>query len=136
MDVDSFVKRQCVFTGQNTFLEKKRIHYWNIQALEIEVFIVKNKLAPETAPDVFTQRIDNHCKLKNSNNFETFFVRTICNGTRSIYLWPKIWDITPEQYKKLKNLNSSKESIKKIVLLNCPCGVCKTCVNRVGFLDW
>ena len=54
-------------------------------------------------------------------------VRTVYNGTESVScLWPKIWDIVPEEYKTLNSSNSFKESIKKWVTLNCPCRLCKT----------
>ena len=126
--VNSFVKRQYTIHWSEYVFRKKPIPHKNIQTLAVEMLKVKNWISPEIALDVFTLRIDNHCNLRNVNHFETQLVRTICNQ-------PKIWDIVSEQYKKLNNLNSCKESIKKLVLLNCPCRVCKTYINRVGFLE-
>ena len=75
------------------------------------MFKVKNELSSEFKSDVFTQRINN---MRNINHFETHFVRAICNETEGVsYLQPKISDVVPEQYKKLNNVNSFKESIKK-----------------------
>ena len=102
------------------------IHYRNIQTLATEMFKVKNEMSPEIICDIFTQRINNHYNLRHINHFETPFVRTVYNGTKSVsYLGPKIWDIVPEEYKTLNSLNSFKESIKNWVPLNCPCRLVK-----------
>ena len=51
--------------------------------------------------------------MQNINNFETSFAIIVCNGIESIsYLIPKIWYVIPEEYKKLNDLNSFKESNK------------------------
>ena len=113
------------------------IHHRNIQTLATEMFKVKNeKMSPEIICDIFTQRINNHYNLRHINHFETPFVRTVYNGTKSVsYLGPKIWDIVPEEYKTLNSLNSFKESIKNWVPLNCPCRLCKTYVHGVSFIE-
>lgn len=46
-----------------------------------------------------------------------------------------LWDITPEEYKKLNNLNSFKESIKKWVPLDFTYKFYKTHVHDAGFLE-
>ena len=70
------------------------------------------------------------------NNFETPFVRAVYNGTESVsYLGLNIWDIFPEEYKTLNNLNSFKELIKNWIPLNCPCRICKTYIHGVGFIE-
>ena len=46
-----------------------------------------------------------------------------------------LWDIIPEEYKKLNNLNSFKESIKKWVPLDFIYRFYKTHVHDAGFLE-
>ena len=100
------------------------------------MFKVKNEMSPEIICDIFTQRINNHYNLRYINHFETPFVRTVYNGTGSVsYLKPKIWEIVPEEYKTLNNLNSFTKSIKNWVLLNCPCRLCKTYIHGAGFIE-
>ena len=50
------------------------------------------------------------------------------------YLGPRIWDVVPEKYKKLNNLNSFKKSVKQWVPLNYLCRLCITYVHVVSFL--
>ena len=100
------------------------------------MFKVKNEMSPEIIYDIFTQRINNHYDLRHINHFETPLVRTVYTGTESVsYLGPKIWDIVPEEYKTLNNLNSFKESVKNSVFLNSLCRLCKTYVHSVGFTE-
>ena len=60
------------------------IHHRNIQTLATEMSKVKNEMSPEIVCDIFTQRINNPYNLRNTNYFETPFVRTVYNGTESV----------------------------------------------------
>ena len=40
--------------------------------------------SPEISSYVFSQAINNHCNLKNINDFETSLVRTAYNGTENV----------------------------------------------------
>ena len=112
------------------------IYHRNIQTLAIQMFEVKKRLSPEFTSNIFMQRIDNHYNLRNINHFGTPFVSTVYNGTASFsYLRPKIWDIDPEECKKLNHLNSFKKLIKKWEPLNCPWRLCKTYMHGVGFQE-
>ena len=112
------------------------IHHRNIETLATEMFKVKNEISPEITCDIFTQKISYHYNLRHVNHFETTFVRIVCNGTESFsYLGPKIRDIFPKEYKTLNILNSFKESMNNRVTLNCPCGLCKTYVHGIGFIE-
>ena len=90
------------------------IHHRNIQNLEIEMYKVKNKLAPIITANVFTTIPENHYKLRSYNGFRLTFARTVYHGNESIsYLGPKIWDIVPIELKYAHSLNSFKKSIRK-----------------------
>ena len=94
-----------------------------------------NGLSPEIVNDIFERKTENHYNLRHQNDFIVPFVNTVYHGSESVsYLAPKVWDIVPEKFKQTKSLNSFKESIKKWKPLNCPCRLCKTYVNGVGFL--
>ena len=84
------------------------IHHRNVETFATEMFKVKNEISPDIICINFTQRIKNHYSLRH-NHFETPFVRTAYNGTKSVsYLGSKIWDVVPEEYKTLKSLSNFK----------------------------
>ena len=112
------------------------MHHWNIQALAIEMYKIKNDLSTEILSNVFTQRTQNHYSLWNASDFQIPFVRTVNHGTESIsYLGPKFWHIAPAEMKNAISLNSFKAQIKKWLPFNCPCRFCKPYINGVGFLE-
>ena len=102
------------------------IHHRNIQSLAIEMYKVKNEIAPMITANVFTRMPENHYNFRHSSNFIVPFARTIYHGTESIsYLGPKIWDIVPSELKKAQSLNSFKKSISKWAPDDCPCRLVK-----------
>ena len=100
------------------------------------MFKVKHKLCPEITGDIFMERTNNQYNLRNRPDFITPQVHSVFHGTESIsYLGPKIWDVVPEEFKHKKSLNSFKESIKMWVPTNCPCRICKVCIDGVRFMS-
>ena len=84
--------------------------------------------------NAFTTVPENHY-LSNYNGFRFPFARTVYHGTESIsYLGPKVWAIVPIELKNAQSFNSFKKSIRKWILNNCPCRLCKRYVEGVGFL--
>ena len=111
------------------------IHHRNIQSLGIEMYKIKNELAPMITANVFTTIPENHYNLRNYNGFRLPFARTVYHDTESIsYLGLKIWDIVPTGLKNTQSLNSFKESIRKWISNHCPCRLCKRYVDGVSFL--
>ena len=109
------------------------IHHKNIQSLAIEMYKVKNEIAPMITANVFTRMPENHYNFRHRSDFIVPFARTVYHGTESIsYLGPKIWDIVPSELKKAQSLNGFKKSIRKWAPDNCPCRLCKRYVNGVG----
>ena len=102
--------------------ESVSIHHRNIQSLAIEMYKVKNEIAPMITANVFTRMPENHYNLLYHSNFIVPFARTVYHGTESIsYLGPKIWDIVSPEIKEALSLNSFKKSIRKWAPDNCPC---------------
>ena len=111
------------------------IHHKNIQSLAIEMYKVKNELAPAITANIFSTMNENPYNLRNYNDFRIPFARTVYHGTESIsYLGPKIWEIVPREIKDLESLNSFKKSIRKWTPNNCPCRLCKRYLDGIGFL--
>ena len=109
------------------------IHHRNIQTLSIELYKVAYGIAPEITKLVFPTNPQG--KFVWENIFQTFNVRTTSWGIESLgHLGPRIWAIIPKEYKKL----SLPEFVKKIREWKpekCPCRLCKTWVQGLGFAN-
>ena len=111
------------------------IHHRNIQSLAIEMYKVKNELAPTITANIFGTIPENHYNLWNYNDFRILFCKNSLPCTESIsYLGPKIWDIVRIELKSLKSLNSFEKSIRKWAPNRCPCRLCKRYLDGIGFL--
>ena len=78
---------------------------------------------------------DSYYNLRQISQFSRSLLKLVYHGTESIsYLVPKIWDILPDVYKTIQNLNTLKIKIKKRKPENCPCRLCKVYIDRVCFL--
>ena len=47
---------------------------------------------------------------------------------------PKLWAIHPQEYKDIDNLTEFKTKIKTWVPENCPCHLCCTYIQNLGFI--
>ena len=84
---------------------------------------------------VFKLNSDIRYNLRQISQFSRSHLRSVYLGTETIsYLGPKIWDILPEDYETIGNLDAFKIKIKKWKPENCPCRLCKIYIDRVGFL--
>ena len=109
-------------------------HHRNIQTLLIEVFKIKNELAPPIMDSMFTRR-ENPYNLRNFREFEMERKRTVKYGTESItYRSPQLWDLLPEDLKQMSSLSQFKKEVRQWICSNCPCRLCKRFVPNVGFL--
>ena len=110
------------------------IHIKNLQALAIEIFKVINNKSPEIMNLVFA--IKKSRRYPSENIFETRNIRTSNYGTSSLaYLAPKIWEIVPPEFKSISSIELFKKKIRSWNPTNCPCKLCKTYVNGVGYID-
>ena len=77
--------------------------------------------------DVFPLN-ENLCyDTRNKRTFHSSDIRTVHFGSETLsHLAPKIWELVPEEIKKLEPVAFFKNAIKKWKPANCPCRLCRT----------
>ena len=116
------------------------VHNKNIQALAIEMYRSKQKLAPIFMNEVFEERkIDVNHVSSNTRSIFCFYnhanPRTTRYGLETLrHIGPQIWNMIPSQIKELDNLDSFKLKIKQWIPLKCPCRLCRTYIANLGFI--
>ena len=115
--------------------KQKSIHQKNIESLAIEIYKFQGGLAPAIMSDLFITRVNNY-DLRNFQELESSLRRTVKFGTETIsYRGPQIWNLIPERIRTLETLNKFKKEIKSWKCDACPCRMCKTYIQRVGFIN-
>ena len=110
------------------------IHQRNLQILATEIFKTKNGLNPVIMEDVFKFKNLTY-NFRNAETFNRSNVNSVKYGTETITsLGAKIWKILPNDYKELTSLSTFKSKIKNWETDKCPCRLCKTYIQRVGFI--
>ena len=105
-----------------------------MQALAIEMFKVKNNIAPGIMKELFGPKMSSY-DLRNNNSFKRWRVKSVWHGTESVsYLGPKIWDLVPNEIKESESLNGFKFKIKRSIPEGCPCRICKIYLGQVRFI--
>ena len=111
------------------------IHVKNIQFLMIEMFKVKNKLAPAPLYEVFKVNTTSSYNLRTVSDFELPRVRTTNFGTESLsYLGPKLWETVPLSIRNVESLQAFKNKIKNWTPDKCPCRLCRNYVQNLGYV--
>ena len=92
-------------------------------------------MAPEILTEIFPQKESIYSlRNRNSTTLQGRSIKTIMYGSETISsLGPKIWDILPTELKKLSP-TLFKKKIREWTPKNCPCRICKMCVQNFGFL--
>ena len=68
-------------------------------------------------------------------DFKIPHVKTANYGLESIrFLGPKIWESVPNDLKRKDSVSSFKTAIKKWKPEQCPCRLCKTYLQNIGYL--
>ena len=94
-----------------------------------------NNLSPPIMNRVFKLNSDNCYNLRQILQFSRSLVKLLYHRTETVsYLGPNIWDILPDEYKTIQNLDTFKIKIKKWKPENCPCRLCEAYIDRVDFL--
>ena len=109
------------------------IHVKNVRAVAVEMFKVSNKYSTSLMSEIFDKR-NNVYDFRNPSEFAGRDLRSVFNGTERIsFLGPEIWDIVPSELKQLETVNAFKREIKIWKPVNCPCRLCRPCIQNVGF---
>ena len=110
------------------------IHQRNLQYLAIEMFKSKNSLSPAFMKDIFKEQKLTY-SLRNATEFKRRNVRSVYHGNESIAnIAPQIWRQIPDDIKNVVSLSEFKAKIKYFTFEKCPCRLCKTYVQKLGFL--
>ena len=111
------------------------IHHKNLQALVVEMFKVHTKTSPEIMQEVFLVKEQGNCNLRNQADFVIPQVKSVNHGLESIrFLGPKIWESLPNDLKNKESVDSFKTAIKRWKPESCPCRLCKTYLQNIGYL--
>ena len=106
----------------------------HIQSLTIEMFRVSSNISLPIINNIFKQKGNSRCNLKQISGFSRPLVKSVCHGSESVsFLEPKIWGMVPDVYKNVDTSNTFKNEIKKWKPENCPCRVRKVYINNTGF---
>ena len=115
--------------------KQKSIHQKNVESLAIETYKFQAGLTPPNMSDLFVTRQNNY-NLRNFQEFESSLRRTVKFGTETIsYRGPQICNLIPERLRTLETLNKFKKEIKSWKCDASPCRMCKTYIQRVGFIN-
>ena len=110
------------------------IHHINLQVLATEMSKIHRGLSPDILREIFVPKITLY-NLRRNNTFERRQVHSVYHRTESLsFPGPKIWDLMPLELKQLENLEVFKLKIKKWIPLECPCKLCRTYIQQVGFV--
>ena len=94
----------------------------------------RNGLSPQIMNDVFQVKSSASYYLRDKNELYRRNPKTVAYGTESVsFMAPKIWSIVPQELKNSQSLYSFKKGIGK-GKPNCPCRLCKTYLQHVGFI--
>ena len=109
------------------------IHHRNIHCVAIEMFKVKNNLCPSFINELFSLR-SGPC-TRQQNTFIRSKVGTV-KGENSLRIFgPIVWNnMLPISIKECSTLIEFKKSIKSWIPENCPCRLCKTYVQGLGYI--
>ena len=122
----------------NALLEKDgsvSIHEKNIKILATEMFKVSKNLAPPQMHEIIKLKGQPHYNLRYNSLVFRPLVKSVYKSTESVsFLGPNIWDILPDTYKDMPDLNSFKLALKRWRPVNCPCRICKVYIASVGFV--
>ena len=112
------------------------IHQKNLQYLAIEIHKVKMGISQKIMNETFRFSKNSVYSLRSDIQLEKPSINTAKFGSEStVYLGAKIWELIPENIKSSESVDICKSKIKNWVLEICPCRLCKTYLNQVGFVN-
>ena len=100
-----------------------------------EMFIVYTKTSQEIMQEVFQIKDQAHYFLRNQRYFVIPTLKSVNYGLVSImFLGPKIRESFPNNLKNKESIESFKMTIKEWKPESCPCRLCKTNLQNIGYL--
>ena len=113
----------------------KTIHQKNLEFLAIEIYKFQNGLSPPIMNDIFFSR-QNIYNLRKFQELSTSSKNTVNFGTETIsYRGPQLWNLIPDNIKSEPTLELFKKKIRKWKCEPCPCRMCKTYLQHIGFIS-
>ena len=110
------------------------IHQQNINLPMKEIYKFKSNLSPLLIGDMFQVRKINN-NLRHFQTIANTKKNSIKMGPETItYRAPQLWNLVPTEIKDAPSLSTFKEKIKSWYCDNCPCRLCRTYLDNVGFV--
>ena len=110
------------------------IHHKKIQALAIEMFKIHTKTSPQTIQEVSLVKKQGNYNLQNQKDFLIPQVESVNYDLESIWLLgQKLGESLPNDLKNNELVDSFKTTIKKWKPESCPCRLCKTYLQNIGY---
>ena len=101
----------------------------------MEMFKVHTKTFPEIMQEIFLVKEQGNYNLRNQTDFLIPQVKSASYSLKSIrVLGPKIWESLPNDLKNKELFDSFKTTIKRWKPESCPCRLCKTYLQNIGYL--
>ena len=91
-------------------------------------------MAPKFTNEVF-KNSTNPYNIRKKYSFEPENVKSVYNGTETIFRGPQIWALVPENIKQCETLDKFKAKIMKWKPIGCKCRLCKTYIPHLGFIN-
>ena len=114
--------------------KQKSIYQKIIESLGIEIYKFQAGLTAPIMSDLFVIR-ENNYNLRNFQELESSLKQTVKFGTETIhYRGLQIRHLNPGRLRTLETLNKFLKDKKKWKCDACPCRMCKTDVQHVGFI--
>ena len=111
------------------------IHVRNLHYLVTEVYEVKNNNSPEIMREIFHFQENENYNLRSGTHLASRNMRTTLFGKETLSnLGAKIWPLLPEELKNASSFQVFKNKLKEWKPTTCPCRVCKTYIQHVGFI--
>ena len=91
--------------------------------------------ATDILNEVFPLKPPSNYNLKNQPELPVRPMKTVHYGLNYLaYLGPRIWELLPNNLKRLESVEAFKSKIKSWIPENCPCRICKPYIYQVGFI--
>ena len=108
------------------------IHVRNLHYLVTEVYKVKNNIFPDNTRDIFYFQENENYNLRSGNYLASRNMRTTLFGKEAVSnLGAKIWPLLPEN---ASSLQVFKNKLNEWKPTGCPCRLCRTHIQHVGFI--